>query len=489
MLDKASFRAKFSQSERKAYAKASPLAWILEYSPQILLPGKGYIDFEPYYAQQQVLKDRNRLRLLNKYRQGGFTTAFAAEAAHSFIHTPGAEIVVLSKSEKEAKKFHDKFYAILRSVDDPDKPRIDVENKLYTASSETGSSLQTLTSSPETGRSFSATDVYFDEMAHTRYADDIYQAAGPTVAVTKGRITCFSTPKGRSNLFARLCETPTDFGFSYHQFEWWFSPFFNPRYKQFMAAYLAKDKRAMAAEITAAKASDWYKSTLKQAGSILAFKQEYECSFDADEATVFSDAQLGRVFERNYLTHWNDDFGVAEDFWRKERQEGHRYVTFADLGRKRDATVIVTVDIDAEPRPEVAEYKRIPPGYSDWGLIISHLRQTQDYFKSEMQHDATGVGDPISEAIADISEPVIISNTVNSRVKFNMIVNNQKAMDEGAYRVPKIKQLYDEHKKYLWNDRNLVQDSVIALAGAVLMFYDPGETFVGVQKDFSYVEG
>lgn len=37
-------------------------------------------------------------------------------------------------------------------------------------------------------------------------------------------------------------------------------------------------------------------------------------------------------------------------------------------------------------------------------------------------------------------------------------------------------------KKYLWNDRNLVQDSVIALAGAVLMFYDPGETFVGVQK-------
>jgi len=395
--------------------------------------------------------------------------------------------VVLSKSEKEAKKFHDKFYTVLRSVEDPDKPRIDVENTLYTASSQTGSTVQTLTSSPESGRSFSATRLYFDEMAHTRYADDIYQAASPTMAVTDGRLTGFSTPKGRSNLFARMVDTPEDFGLSYFQYEWYFSPFFNPYYKQFMEAYLAKDQEQVAHWLAAAKTGDWYKSQLKKMGSLLRFQQEYECKLDADEAAVFTDRQLSKVFVRNYLPPADDGFGVADLFFRKACEAGHNYVAFADLGRKRDPTVIITVDLDSDPVPEVVEYRRIPPGSSDWTLIIGSIRESQSFFSSDFSHDATGLGDPISEALSDVSEPVIISNSVNSAQKYNMITNLQSAMDHAAFRAPRIPQLLDEIKKYTWNDKYLVQDSVIALAGTALKFYDTSSTFVGVDTEFSFI--
>jgi hypothetical protein len=141
------------------------------------LPNTGDIVFEPYYAQQVLLQDRSRLRVMNKMRQGGFTTAFSAcEAVHAMLYTQAPEIIVLSKSQDEAINFLDKFYLAYESVKDkePNYSPLTVTNT-KNAQNERGGKIRVLTSSKQSGRSFSGTDIYFDEMAHTQYAKQIYE--------------------------------------------------------------------------------------------------------------------------------------------------------------------------------------------------------------------------------------------------------------------------------------------------------------------------
>lgn len=477
------------KATRQEWARQSPLAWILQYQPRIRLPGKGLLPFEPYWAQQQVLlEDGNRH--LNKGRQMGFTTVFAIEALWAFIYRPAAEIIVLSKSEKEAKKFLDKFYVAYHSIkdEDPNCPRLTAENR-FDAAGTNGATINVLTSSKGAGRSFSATDLYFDEMAHTVYADDIYQAAMPTIAVTNGRVTLFSTPKGRNNKFAEVGEDPKEHGYAPFTFEWWFSPMYNAYYEDFMAAWLAGDKDGAARVVEEARKKPSFKK-LRQSfkGSELAFKQEFEAAYDASTNSVFSVTQLRSIFKpatQVDLTHdeWNR---FTDECWTSDPIEGHQYYSSTDFGRKRDANVTVTFDISEWPH-RMVEYKRIPPGTTDWKLIELAVRETHDKFKSEMVHDVTGIGDVIGDLLSDISDGLHLSNNARSGVKYNIIENLRRAADQEAIVMPKLKQLYKEFKKYEWDDSYLEQDSVLAVAMAVYQFYRPDDTWVGVDTETSYV--
>jgi hypothetical protein len=61
------------------------------------LPGKGYIDFEPYDYQQEYLNDDSTNRAINKARQTGMSTAVGAEVAWEITHIKGATVIILSK--------------------------------------------------------------------------------------------------------------------------------------------------------------------------------------------------------------------------------------------------------------------------------------------------------------------------------------------------------------------------------------------------------
>ncbi len=453
--------------------------WVLTYQPKIRTPSKGYSTYEPFWAQQQVLRDTGRFRHINKSRQIGYTTTFAIEALHDFIYTPTAEIIVLSKSEKEAKKFLDKFYVALDSIIDKDPfcPKVPVRNT-FNAESENGSTINVLTSSKGAGRSFSATRLYFDEMAHTQYADDIYQASIPTISTTGGKVTLFSSPKGRGGLFAEIGRNTEDQGYSSHTFPWWFSPMYNDHYDEMLAAWLAYDTKKYELMIEKAKSGAWYEMMHKKY-STLAFQQEYECNYDADEDTVFNARQLKKVLRKNWLELLPD---TPYEHWYQEPDKTHEHVTGIDLGRKRDATVIMTFDVDTNP-VTLVEFKRIPPATADWGLIELAIRATHDKFKSDMLHDATGVGDSISERVADISEPFVLT----ASNKYNILENTRRAMDLEAFKIPRIDRLRRELEEYQWNDKHIVQDCVIALALAVSVFYQAEGTWTGA-IDLDYVE-
>jgi phage FluMu gp28-like protein len=423
---------------------------------------------------------------VNKSRQIGFTTTCGAEAAWEVTHEPGAMIIFLSKNKEASENLLKYAKDILNSVKDidPDMPEITKMTKSV-IETENGQKIVSIPSSAETGRSFTASHWYFDEIAHTPYVDAIFQAAAPTVAQSGGRITAFSSPKGRGNLFYDLNIKPEDYGFSVHKYPWWVNPVYNPYWDDMLA--VEEGSPEWEDLLAKAKKGDWYKKN-RPKYSDLAWKQEFECDFDADVDGVFSQRQLDRVFhKRNYLEEAFDPEVPDMEFYTSPRIPGHFYASGVDFGRKRDPSVFITYDITEVPA-RLADFRRIPRG-SEWSQILLTTRKIYDTFNSDILCDSTGIGDVIYESIADIAEAYIISDNQYTKNKYNLIENLRRAMDNKAIKMPFIKQLYKEHEGYLWSDKNIVQDCVIANALAVKQFYEPEADFVGADPSFNLLEG
>lgn len=474
-----------TKAKRVHLATLSPLAWVLEYRPLINLPGVGDIEFEPYWAQQNFLNDTTPNRILNKMRQGGFSTVeSAAEVPWKTIYRPSPSIITLSKNGDDAIGFHDKFKLAYHSVKDKD-PNWKTVKSLTKSSIGDGFSFKVLNASKGSGRSFSATDVYFDEMPHAQYSDQIYTSAYPTITRTGGRFTLFSSPLGKGNKFYDICANHRDNGYSYHKYEWWFVPAYNPVYREFIQAFLAGNEKEAAKYIKIARQGDWYRNTVAALGE-LAFAQEYECNFDAASDAVFSQKQLDGCFRKNYLSLADEEYG---EVWRLDLEadaiKQTDFVTAADYGRKRDATIILTFGY-LDDRWKLVEYKRITPLDFEFREVISSLRETIERYRSDAYHDGTGNGDVFTVEMEGESTPLMFNSGTASKLKNNAIDNVKRAMDNKAIILPDIPRIKREFEQYMYNDKKLVQDIVMTTLMAIYKAYDPQDSFVGFDQSYSY---
>lgn len=488
LLTRADWLKAGTKAERQQWAKEAPLAYVLEYQPTILLPGKGQITFEPWLFQQDFMCCTDRFRAINKPRQCGISTTAAAEAAWEFDNVAGAQIVIISKDKDAAVNFHKYVRNILWSVrkNNPDAPAIIKDNERETTNI-LGNRIVSLAASKESGRSFSATHLYFDELAFVQYAEEIWQAASATLAQTGGRVTAISTPKGRANLFYRIFEQDDHMGFTIFNFAWWDVPTYNPYYDEYSAAETKAEKMKW---IEKAKTGDWYRSE-RPKYTDLAWRQEFEGAFDANEGTVFSTRSLERVFHRNWLKNKNDPEGVITEWWTSEKQKNRLYATGADLGRKNDPTVLLTYDVtDYDPNqtdefgrftsPAVlVDYKYIEAGTVEWSELERLAKVHYQFWEPDAQHDGTGSGDSFGEAVAGFSNPFMFTKLS----KQDIVGNIQHAFDYGAVKLPKIPRLFREHQRYIWEDKDIVQDTVMANGLAIDLFHSGGTgMFLGFQK-------
>lgn len=470
-----------TQKQRRAWARQLPLAWILEYQPTILLPGKGQIPFEPYPFQQEFIQCRDRNRAINKPRQCGISTAVAAEVAWEFDNVPGAQIVIVSKDKDAAVNFHNYVYNILHSVREknPKAPRLLKTNERVTTN-DVGAKITSLAASKETGRSFSSTHLIFDEMAFAEYADDIWQAASPTLSRTRGRATIISTPKGRANLFYRIFEAQDHMGFTVFNYGWWDVPDYNPFYDDYVAAKSANERKQI---IEKARTGDWYRET-RPSKTELQWKQEFEGAFDANVGTVFSTRSLEKAFHKNWLQEQEDPQGIFTHWHTQPKEDGRIYAVGADLGRKNDPTVIITYDITDVPHlpAKMVDFKYIEAGRCEWDMIGKVLTDHFDYWEPEAaSHDGTGVGDSISEALYGRSEAVMFTKAS----KQNIVERMQHAFDFRAVKIPKIPVLWREHQRYIWDDKDIVQDTVMANGLAIQNFHETEQSVEGfVEVDY-----
>ena len=486
-----------TKAQRELTAKLNPLAWALEYQPKILLPGKGFIVYDPWPFQQQFLLCRDTFRAINKPRQCGISTTAAIDVAWEFDNVPGAQIVIISKDQDAATNFHRYVRNILLSVREnkDDAPKLIKDNERETTN-DLGNRIVSLAASKEAGRSFSATHLVLDELAFQQYAEEIWQAANATLAQTGGRVTVISTGKGRGNLFHRiitarpakhqsdgLCGVKlNEMGFHVFTYGWWDVPTYNPYYKQYSEAKLAGDKKAAEAWIDRARKEKggWY-SRNRPKYTELAWLQEFEGSFDAFAGSVFSTRQIEKAFHRNWLTEKEAE-GYLTRWYTSKHQENHLYACGIDLGKKNDATVIVTYDYSNKPA-QIVDFKYIEAGQTDWQTIAKICREHLDYWKPESLHDGTGVGEFVTDMLGGDSE----SFKFTKEKKENIINLVQHAMDHQVIRMPKIDILYREHQAYLWDDKNIVQDTLIANAVVASIFHTM-DSLSTVVSDFNFVE-
>lgn len=184
-------------------------------SPELAVP------FELWPKQAETLQAfvEERLTIVLKARQLGLTWLALAYALWRMLFQPGYAVVVLSKREDDAKELTRRMKFMLEHL-----PKWMVRPKtrglrftgptweattlsliIYHPSGES-STFTALTSSPDSGRSFTASLVILDEWAFQQWAEEIWSAAYPTInRPTGGQVIGLSTAR-RVTLFERIWE-------------------------------------------------------------------------------------------------------------------------------------------------------------------------------------------------------------------------------------------------------------------------------------------
>lgn len=382
----------------------------------IVHPTRGRIPFKPYPYQVAFLKDRSARRLIVKARQIGMSQAVAIEAVHKAIHVPLSTILFVSRNQDAAENLLTYCYNVIYSLRDmPDMVQANQSEIVFG----NGSRIMSLPANPNTGRSFAASDVYLDEFAFQAYADRIYQSVSPTTS-HGGNMTVLSSPDGRANHFYTLWSGAEGGEWSRTTIRWNECPVYDQA---------------------------WYDRTRPQY-TAQQWATEYDCDFVTSGDALFD----------------HDEIDALPTGWRgfQPPTPGRDYVTFWDLGRRRDATVGITLDVTDPGDLQVVAYQReIGLPYSRIEALIDERAERYGGFNAA---ESNGIGDPIIEHCRNPVYPYVTSR----RSKIDMLTALKRAMEQRRLHL-NIEQARIELGLYQWADEHLVQDVVMALAGAVFV--------------------
>jgi hypothetical protein len=213
--------------------------------PVALAEGAGIVP-DPW--QERVLRSDAPRVLLNCSRQAGKSTVSAVLAAHRAAYAPRSLVLLLSPSQRQSSELFQKARRVL-----PVRPEKESALRLELAN---GSRILSLPSTEASVRGFSAVDLLVvDEAA--RVPDDLYLAVRPMLAVSGGRLVALSTPWGKRGWFWEAWS-----GETWERFE-------------VPATEIGRISGAFLAEEEGALGPRW-------------FRQEYLCSFEETEDSVFA---------------------------------------------------------------------------------------------------------------------------------------------------------------------------------------------------------
>lgn len=387
---------------------ASPLIWAED---AVQLDDKP-IRLHSY--QMTLLTDRSPRRIVLKARQVGMSTAVAIEAAHLALHQPRSLVLMVSRSQDQAVYLLGLVYRVLDGLAEP----VDYakRNELEAVLAHNGAVLKSLPANPGTGRGLAADHVYLDEFAHAAYDDEIYQAVSPTVS-RGGRLTVISTPRGQGNAFYRAWHGELGGDWSRHSVHWRDCPDYDER---------------------------WYEEARPRYTS-QQWASEFDLDFTVSGDTVFDPDDIEALAKGAVGLRGPEDSGD--------------YVTGWDIGRRRGATVGITLDVSEEPYQLVA-YERILR--ATYPRIQSVIEARHRRYGGRTLVESNGIGDPVLENLSIHAEPFV--TTAKSKVQ--AIEKVQLLIEQRKLKAAGVPQLVSELRGYGWDDTRLVQDSVMALAVA-----------------------
>lgn len=385
----------------------------------ILHPAKGEIQFEPYDYQVECWLDRSPARLWLKPRQVGMSLAWALEALYYSIFYRNQRTLMLSKSQDDAQQLiaYARFALNYIPDDGPQggRPALTRDNSSE-LEFENGSRIRSLPATKSAGRGFTANRVYCDEFAFAEYARDIYAAVRPTLS-RGGHLTIGSTHDDDTTLFYELWEGQHGGEWSRHRIRWEECP-------EYDEAWYARERPNYTAQ-------DW--------------AREY-----GGEATTAG----ANLFDRLDI----DACAVGWEGYQPWRP-GRRYLSYWDVGSRQDATVGITLDISAPVHQVVAFERHL--GWSYPAIQDAIEKRHRAYTGGVTAVESNGPGDPVIANLDIVAEELYMTE----RTKHQAITALQLAIEHGRLKFD-IPELAGELRRYKRADKKLVQDCVMAAAGA-----------------------
>src|SRR5215216_5329910 len=208
---------------------------------------------EPDSWQERLLRSGSDRVLLNCCRQSGKSTMSALIALHRALYHPGSLVLCLAPALRQSQELFAKVSGYYRQLENP--ARADADRKLSLELAN-GSRIVTLPGTEKTIRGFSGASLLIvDEAA--RVEDELYFAVRPMLAVSGGSLLMLSTPYGQRGVFYEAWTNGQ--GWDRYTVTAEECPRISPE-------FLAEERLALPER---------------------AYRQEYECSFEAVEGAVF----------------------------------------------------------------------------------------------------------------------------------------------------------------------------------------------------------
>jgi hypothetical protein len=212
---------------------------------------------EPDPWQRRALRSDSKRQLYLASRQSGKSSVAAIKALHTARFVDGALVLLVSPSLPQSQEVFRRCLVAYRDLGRPEGMAAESALRLELGN---GSRIISLPGSEKTNVGYAATLLIIDEAARTPSA--LVDAMLPTVAVTGGAILALTTPAGARGWFYELWSSP-DVG------EVW------------------ETYRITAEECP--RISEEHIEEARMTRGERHVRQEYYCSFEADEAGFFED--------------------------------------------------------------------------------------------------------------------------------------------------------------------------------------------------------
>ena len=146
-------------------------------------PGGGKIPFAkwPHLMELAALLTTNRLLVVLKARQLGFSWLMAAYATWLLMYREGSVSMLISRGQKEAEVLLGKAKYIYRNLPDTWQVPLDKDSDSEFSLRDSESKISALPSTPHAGRSETASFVFQDEADFHEFLDANYTAIKPTI--------------------------------------------------------------------------------------------------------------------------------------------------------------------------------------------------------------------------------------------------------------------------------------------------------------------
>lgn len=175
-------------------------------------------------------------------------------------------------------------------------------------------------------------------------------------------------------------------------------------------------------------------------------EQMWKVEYDLQEPSPESRAIMPAAVERMFLQDLGVYAGTAGELVVTEPYDPNGvYCTGTDWAKEKDWTIIWTLRTDCFPVRFVA-FLRI--ARMAWPAMAKKLDERMRTYGGLSAHDATGIGNVVSDYLTVQSRPVVLAG----RIRSDIISDYIAAIENGLIVSPRVEHTYNEHRYVTNND-------------------------------------